>query len=300
MDLLEIYKRSSYKIFSPVIEKYLPFFESLKPDLIKGGIKLSLREYLSIAFATSVLIFFIEFPMLSLIFGFILGPIPGFNPLVAVILSLAISIAFSVGFFFFFYMFPSSQAARRKKNIDFSLPFAAIYLATTSGSRVPPVKMFKILSEFEEYGEISKEAKRITRDCDLFGMEVTDAMHRVAQRSPSEDFKEMLWGMITIIRTGGDLAEYLHERARAYMQDYRRRLDQYSNTLSTMIEIYITLIIVGGIFFIVMAAIMSVFGLVEAMRDILLLTQFGVIFLALPLISIGFIYMLKTISPKGA
>ena len=267
-DIIEWYKKISYKLFSSWVEKYIPYFESLKPDLKKANIKISLREYLSLAFMTSILVFILEFPFVFVITLFA----PGFSVLMGFIFSFSLSIVFT-------------------------LPFATLYLATISGSNAPPKTIFKILSEFEDYGEISKEAKEISKNIDLFGMNVTDALKKAASKSPSEDFKELLWGINTTISSGGDLSSYLHEKATVFMQDYRRRMTEYSQRMSTMLEIYITLIIVGSIFFIVMSSMISAFGIGQSFVELVVVSQFLVIFLGLPLISIGFIILLKKMSP---
>jgi hypothetical protein len=59
------------------------------------------------------------------------------------------------------------------------------------------------------------------------------------------------------------------------------------------VEIYLTLIIVGSIFFMVLSTIMSA---ISASGSIVIL-QFLIVFAFLPVISIGFVYMLKGASP---
>ncbi|MFB6215925.1 MAG: type II secretion system F family protein, partial [Candidatus Aenigmatarchaeota archaeon] len=158
--------------------------------------------------------------------------------------------------------------------------------------------MFEVLSDFTEYEEISKEAEKIRKDIELLGMTTLEALKRAARESPSKKFKELLWGISTTIRTGGDLSAYLQENAESYMRDYRRSLNEYSDMLSTMLEIYLTLVIVGSIFFIIITSIISAFGMSQAMGTLIALAQFSVVFLLLPGISVGFIYLVKSVSPE--
>ncbi|MFB6088411.1 MAG: type II secretion system F family protein, partial [Candidatus Aenigmatarchaeota archaeon] len=130
-------------------------------------------------------------------------------------------------------------------------------------------------------------------------MDVTESIRKVASKTPSEDFKDLLWGLNTTINAGGSIQNYLHEKAKGYMDDYKRRLDQYSDTLSTLLEVYLTLIIVGSMFFIAMSTMMSMFGIGQGMQGIILVAQALVIFIFLPVVSMGFIYLLKSISPRG-
>ncbi len=291
-NLIENYKKFSYRFLSPKIEEHMTYFESTVLDLKKAGMKISILEYMSTALMTSILVFIIEFPMVFIITLFI----PNFSVIMGFIFSFSISIVFSVGIFFFFYMYPSMSSSSRKKSIDFSLPFATLYMATVSGGNAPPKAMFKILSKFAEYGEITKEATEITRNVEIFGMSLNEAIRRAADKSPSEEFKELLWGIDTTLTSGGNLSEYLHGKARIFIQNYKRMMKEYAQKISMMLEIYVTLIVVGSIFFIVVSSMMSAFG--AGMMDMIVIAQFFVIFLGLPVISIVFIIVLKYMSPK--
>ncbi len=281
----------SVKFFGNSLDPYVPFFETIRPDLAKSGLNLSLKEYVYGMFFIVLLVFIAALPFFSIVSSVFLGPVLSF------LFSLTISFLLSLLVFFIFYSYPSFIVASKKKSIDAALPFATTYMATISSSGTPPHLIFKILSQFEEYGEISNEAKKIWRDIELFGVDLLDAMRRAASRTPSELFKELLWGMTTVISSGSDLSVYLREKANGFMEERRRKLQEYSKTLSLMIEIYLTLIIVGSIFFIIMASIMSSFSMGEP-DPFLPFIQFVVIYFVLPLVSVGFVYMFKVISPR--
>ncbi|UCG95250.1 MAG: type II secretion system F family protein [archaeon] len=291
-DLIDEYKKFSYGLLSQKVERYMTYFESLIIDMKKAGMRMSLLEYMSTAIMTSIVVFLVEFPLVFVISLFI----PNFSLIMAFIFSFSITIVFSVGIFFFFYMYPSISAAGRKKSIDFALPFTTLYMATVSGGNAPAKAMFKILSKFTEYGEVTKEAKEITRNVEIFGMGINEAIRKSADKSPSEEFKELMWGIDTTLTTGGDLSEYLHGKARAFIQNYKRMMREYAKRVSVLLEVYVTLIVVGSIFFVVVSSLMSAFG--TGMMDIIVIAQFFLIFLGLPVISIVFIIILKYMSPR--
>jgi len=89
---------------------------------------------------------------------------------------------------------------------------------------------------------------------------------------------------------------YLKEKARSYMNEYRRKLYEFSHQLTVYIEVYLTTIVLGAIFFTILTAIMS--GLGGGGSDTILL-QFFLIFVFLPLISTLFIFLIRSISPTG-
>lgn len=269
----------------------MDYFSSIEPDLQKSDISLSLAEYIYAVIFSSFLIFILEFPLLAFILSFFIR-----NMLVAFLLSFTITSFISLTAFFIFYSYPSVISARRRKNIDGALPFATTYMATVSGSRAPPITMFKVLSQFDEYGEVAKEARKIYRDVTVFGMNLVDAMRKIASRTPSAQLKELLWGMTNVLSTGSDMPTFLREKSKGFMQDYRRSLEGYSQRLSVLIEIYLTVLIVGSIFFVILSSIMSIFS--TEMGLLLSFLQFMIIFLIMPAVSVGFIILLKTISPS--
>ena len=165
-----------------------------------------------------------------------------------------------------------------------------------ASSRVEPVYLFKTIGGFKEYGEVAEEANMIVRDVEVFGMTISTAIKNQARRTSSKDFSELLWGMNTIIISGGDLTSYLKQKAESYMNDYRRRIRKYSQDLSLFVEIYLTLIITGSIFFVVLSSIISTVGGGLATIGI----QSFVVFILLPVLSVGFIFVIKAISPIEA
>ncbi len=280
-------------LFSGFVEPYLHHFENLKPALLKGNINLALREYMCMAIMTIVLVFSIEMPIVA----FILALMPVFTIPVAVMLSLIISMAVSGLIAFLFYINPSLKANLRAEKIDHGVPFAATYLTTIAGSGIQPSKMFKILSEFETYEEMTKEAEKISTRIELVGMNVTEALARSAKESPSERLSELLWGIITTIRSGSDLHEYLQEKSRKLMEGHKRDLEEYSNNLGTFLQIYLTLIIVGSVFTVIVTSIMSSFGLGAGTAGMIAILQFSVVFIFLPAITMGFIWLIRSTYP---
>ena len=283
-------KELSFKLFGHSLEKYVVYFDSIKTDLQRANIGLSLTEYVYIMFFTLLMVFVLEFPAIVVISTFVLQ-----RASVSYLLSLTATIFILLLVFFMFYTYPSYIANSRKKNIDAVLPFATTYMATVASSGAPPTTMFRVLGQFKEYGELSKESAKVAKDVDAFGMDLVSSIRKIATRTPSEQLKELLYGLDTIITTGGNLSDYLHEKSRLFLQEYRRSLERYSQTLSLLTEVYLTLIVVGSIFFIVMTALMSIFS--GGSNQILIFLQFVVIFIALPLVSVGLIALLRTINP---
>jgi flagellar protein FlaJ len=293
MDLWKTLKDMSFKFFGRSLEPFVGYFDSIKYDLLKANLGLSLTEYVYSMFFILLLLFVIEFPMIVVITAIVLR-----DAAMSFLFSFTLTTVLLLVVFFLFYTYPSMASGKRRKNIDATLPFGTTYLATIASSGAPPIAMFKIMSQFKEYGELSVETGKIYRDVEAFGMDLLGSIRKTAARTPSEELKELLWGLDTVLSSGGNVGNFLHEKSRGFIAEYRRRLEAYSRTLSLLIEVYLTVVLVGSIFFIIMTALMSILGGgVEGTS--LLFIQFLVIFIALPMASIGFIALLKTISPAA-
>ncbi len=288
--MLEEYADFCYNQIGSYILDYIEYFEELRPQLSRADIEISLPEYVSMTVFSSISVF---------IFGiFILGSSMTISSgLSGFVLSIALSIVLSIGTLIGFYLYPSVIMRDRASKIRDSLPFATMYMATLAGTGTSISQLFANLAETDEYGEISKEAEKINRDIETFGMDVGEALQRAAERTPSDDFKDLLWGINHTVTSGGSLRAFLHERSRTLMNDYERRVDSFAEQLSLIVEMYITLVIVGSIVFTSMSVVMSSFT--GYSPDLIVMIQMLAIFIGLPFISGMFILIVKGMAPGG-
>jgi flagellar protein FlaJ len=285
------YTKWSLRLFGKIVESQADFFADVRKDLKKAGMRLTVEEYISTALLTSILLFLIEFPLFSFIFS-ILALGTGFS----VFLSLTISFSISIIFFLFFLSYPKFIIKDKEKSIEKTLPFAGIYLSTISNSGLPAHKVFEIFSRFDEFGEVTREIKRIVNDMKAFGLNVYDSIEKQIKRTPSKDMRDLLWSISSTIRSGGDLGIFLSAKSETFLNNYRRKLREFSHSLTVFLEIYLTLLVLGAIFFTILTSIMS--GLGGTNISIVPL-QFFMIFFFIPLVSIAFIVLINSASPGG-
>ncbi|MBU0953735.1 MAG: type II secretion system F family protein [Nanoarchaeota archaeon] len=273
------------RLFGGIVKPNEEYFASLKTSLRKAGMLVSVSEYLSVVALSSLIAFIV-----SLLVGVFLIALTTLASIFSYTFSIIIAIGVTGGTFGFGYIYPSMQAKSIRGSIEKALPFAVFYMATTSSSGITPVQIFKMLSV--RGGHIGKESQKIYTDVKALGMNLTAAMQKAASRSPSSAWADLLWGMTSVITSGGDLEEYLNAKTRTFMAQYRRTLEEYANAVSFYTEIYITLIIVGSLFFIILIAIMA-----PLTGGSTLLIQTFLVFFFIPIISVGFIALLRAISP---
>ncbi len=280
-------EKISLKLFGGVVRPYGDYFDTLKERLRQADMKYSAEEYVSVALFFSLIVFIVVMLLCSFYITMTTAYV-----FYSYTLSIILSFGSTAVTFFMVYYYPGIKAKNIQHRINKDLPFSAIYMATVASSNIQPSEMFKILST--KKGEVGKECGKIYRDIHMLGMDISTALTKAANRTPSTRLGEILWGMLSVITKGGDLGAYLSDKAKELMSQHRRSLNDYSKQISFYTEIYITLIIVGTLFFIVLSSIMS--PLVGG--DILLVQTF-LVFFFIPLVSIGFIVLLKGISPTG-
>ncbi|MFH0711462.1 MAG: type II secretion system F family protein [Candidatus Aenigmatarchaeota archaeon] len=287
------YTRLSMKLFGQAGDVISPYFSDLRGELKKTRLRTTVQEYFSIAIFTSLLIFIFELPLLSFIFSLLLQDI-----FFSFISAFTVSIFLTILFFLAFINYPKVMVNERGKKIDSVLPFATLYLSTISSTKLSLNKVFSLFSKFSNFGEVTNQFKSLTNDMEMFGMDVNTSLERAVERTPSKNLKEILYGILSVNRSGGDLDIYLKEKAKTHIEEYRRKLYEFSHQLSLYIEVYLTSIVLGAIFFTVLTAIISSISATNVTSIVVL--QFLLIVVFLPLISAAFIILIKSIVPGEA
>lgn len=274
----------------------LNLFKDLDEEMKKANIKEDLLSYVKKSekyiFLTSISMGFSGFMLGNLLSLIILRTLVIFIPLVMSVFFLIIGFLIGV---VFFRSLPSIKAAERKRKIDSSIYFATIYMAALSSSGVNPLTLFELLAKYKEFSEIGKDAKEIYDLVTTMGISLPMALHYKASSSPSRNWKEVLEGIRSILIEGGSLDQFLYGKARQFAEEYKRSLIEYSNTIQVLLEIYITLVVVGVIFTIVLTTLMG--SIAGASQMIFSLQLFSVLIL-LPMATLLFILIIKAINPS--
>jgi len=248
-------KKPAIRLFGNIADRYSDYFKSLKISLITADTKILFRTYLSIIFFLTAFIFILTF-FITLVFSLYFK----LNILWTIAGLIIVPSFFSSLTFLLYYSYPASLTEKRKADIEANLPFALNHMAAVAESGVPPRIMFKVLSQFKDYGEISREARKIARYIDIFGLDEITAIKDVASKTPSPSFKDFLHGVLTTIQTGGSLKSYLREESDKVMFDYRIKRNKYIQQLSVYADFYTALLIAAPFIFIVILPILGILG----------------------------------------
>jgi len=281
-------------ILSKIALKYFSnYFEPLKDIINKSGINTLYEKYvegmllysLLISLGTSIYIFIMFMYIIKFRF----------------IVSIISSILFGMTVFFIsltaYHSYPFQLLESKKKNIESNLPFAINYMSAVAESGVPPYIMFKLITGAKEYGEISKEAEKVIRNTNVFGMDITRAIKEVADNSPSETFRKFMYGIISSIETGGDLNLYLKTSAQEALFNYRLKREKYLSALSTYADFYTAILIAAPLFFISILSVMSLIGGKVLGMEISSAMKLGV-YVFIPILNMMFLLFLQLTQPE--
>lgn len=262
----KVIRRVGYLRFGKFLESWIEkgSFDRLNRSLKRAGMDISIRAYLGSAIFSSILIGFFSFFLITLGSIFLLqttDPTADLQSqlIPSILIGVIIGVVCSVLIYLPFLYWPQMKATDRKILIEAGLPSTASYLSAMSSSGVPPNRLFYSLAgEASVAPEISKESKRITRDIEIFGYDILKALRTASNRSPTERFSKFLDGMSATITSGGDLTFFLSAEAKALMKLKEEETKEFIDQLGVLAEIFMILGVVAPLFFVVIAAILSV------------------------------------------
>ncbi len=191
-----------------------------------------------------------------------------------------------------FAIYPSTVISDRKNKINRVLPHAITFMYSLSKGGMSLVQILRALADNHEvYGEVSKEASRILWEVEGLGKDLRTALAEAVETTPSDNFKEFLHGLITIIDSGGDITRYFEERAEFYFERARQDQKSFLEFLGLMAETYITAFVAGPLFLIIIQTVMAVMG---QANDVAI---FSIIYFVIPIGSFMFAMLIKLLTP---
>ncbi|MDD3622687.1 MAG: type II secretion system F family protein, partial [Methanofollis sp.] len=270
------FERFSFNLLGQRAKVKRDEFVELRSDLVQARMKTPFEAYLATAYVSSILV--------GLVMAFLIGGItylfnipsmitykgalPSFfiglseyrlliGTTLAVILSLLI---FGGITYFLFLIYPKVAAGNRRRNIDATLPYAINYVTAMSTAGITPAEIFRLLGQSRIYGETAVEARYISREIDMFGKDLIEAMRIASTFTPSPRMKEFLQGAMATISSGANLTDYFRNKAVQYSNENQQQQKTFLETLGLIAESYVTAMVAGTPFLIILQSIMSIMG----------------------------------------
>ena len=290
--MLSLYKKLSLVLFGDLIEKYIDSFKPLEPHIRNANMKVLLKTWVGMLFFTTLLSLVVSFISIFVFLTFLIEV--EFYIYIFSVIFFPVFVASIV--FIILYLYPVQRENARKKSIENNLPFAITHMAAIASSGIPTEFIFELLTGFEEYGEITEDSKLIMRNIKTFGMSSVDALKDIAERTPSQNFRDILLGIVSTTESGGNMVEYLRQMADKALFDYRIKREKYLKTLSTYADIYTALLVAAPLMMLSLLATMSIIGgtvMGLTINELMLL----ITWVMLPVLNTGFIIFIHVTYP---
>ena len=277
------YTRFCRRTFSKIFQRF-NISEITKNKLLeKADIPMVYQEYYSMVLMNLIIGYFTSF--VSLLILYLIVPHP-----ITAMLMLIVSCIVPISIGLYYISLPTSKAKSRGKKIDRFLPYAANFINTMSVAGISPSEIFEALSKVELYGEIQKEAKKITTEINMMGVDTVTAMQNAIKISPSTKFKEFIQGILSTIQSGSELGPYFERCVERYMAtdlvDRKRNLE----SLAIMAEAFVVTVIAFPLFLTIIISIMGLTSSTGIAFDFLYI----IALLVLPMAYFGFYVLMSS------
>jgi len=265
-------------------------YGNLARDLQEADIRIYPEAYASTV-AFSVLVSTISGAAASFLLIFYLKLIPIFPYILLFILAPFIILGMGK-------VYPKSKASSRSQSFDAEVPYASAYTTVMATGGVSPYVSFQRLKDAPLMPNLSKMSKILDIDVRGLGLDPVSAIEISAASVPSKDFRELLLGYASTLRSGGDVTHYLIRRSEVLFKDRLTRVKVVSERAASFTEIYATFAILLAL------GLYSIFIVSLTLQDYLstpLFTESVFIFfgyILLPMISILYLLIMDLSQPK--
>lgn len=168
--------------------------------------------------------------------------------------------------------YPTLPASSRRREINMALPDVVGFMYSLSVGGMDTLDVFAAVAESEDtYGAAALEFREITNKMENFNMDYQTAVEDVADSTPSDALSKFLIDMLSVINSGGDIAEFFETQKERQMEQRKRNQKDMLDTLELFGEVYISLTILP-LLLIVVLILMAMLG--NAMISLLLLTVY--------------------------
>ncbi len=279
------YTEFCQKVFGRIFKKQKEEELEKKTLLLEqANIQLEYSEYYSFVLMNTILSIIISSIVMSTIYLIF----PNTNTL---LLAFLIPCITGITIASVFLNLPNYYIKKRAENIDRFLPYAINFISSMAVAGISPAEIFQSLSAINVYGEIQTEAKRITKQIKIMGIDNVTALKNAIEITPSKKFKGFLQGMIGTIQSGSDLYNYLSTISEKYLEDDIIERKKHLELLSVVAETFVIAVIAFPIFLVIILSVLGFFG---GSMNISILILYLFSFLILPIVYIGFYALIQS------
>jgi len=188
---------------------------------------------------------------------------------------------------------PKMSASNRVTGLKIEIPYASMYISVMTSGGLSPYQSLLRMRQMDLMPCMKREVTRIERIALSTGVDPLTAMEQAAKVVKLNDYKELLLGYASSVRTGGDTLHYLFNQTESMFKRMSTKVKSMGENMGVLMEAYTIVGILGvlGLFLIFVVGLSLPAASVGISPDQFFLFSFVV----LPLMSFVFIYFGDTV-----
>ena len=283
----------SYKLLNQHIQFLYPRLRTLEKSIKQAMMPIPYEVYVS-----SMVFFSLIAGICGVIIGIIASQIIHIQPAaIGYLLPPVSGLALMAMTFGILQVIPPVKVKNRSTKLLEEIPHFIGYMSTLATSGLSLEEIFKAIAKEETDEDIVKDARFITRNVEILGMDLMTAIKDLVNRTPPGPYSELLEGAIVTSESGGDLKEYFNATAKVQLEEKKMLMQKTTEALGSVAEIYTILLIVFPLLAVIMLSIMGIMSPTLAGFDLITLMNL-LTFAVVPLSGILMLVMMDTMVPK--
>jgi archaeal flagellar protein FlaJ len=267
------YRTACYRLLGERLDRGEPS-DALVERLQRAGVNITPGMHSAVVLFTTLLAAVVTFAITFLLFFVLLHSAIWAE---FVLILTGVAVAATVGGFSFLL---SSRIANRKDRLDRELPFTLSELSVLASTGSSPIRLVRRMAQRDHDKAMTSEFKRIVYKTDVQGKDLITALAETAKESPSTSVRESFWDLANMIHQGGNLDEYLRNKSDDVLKLRRLVQKEFIERLSTFLDMYVSLVLVGVLMIAVAAFLLNALGSTAVgltANELLLLLTFGLV-----------------------
>jgi flagellar protein FlaJ len=170
----------------------------------------------------------------------------GISPIVLVPVSFGLPLIIIIGS----TLLPGTVSSNRMSSLQIEIPYASMYVSVMVSGGLSPFESFLRMRHMSLLPSMKQEIDRLETIVMSTGADPVTAMEQAAKTMDLKDYKELLLGYASSVRTGGDTLHYLFNQTQNMFRNLAIQVKAKGETAAMLMEAYTIIGILGvlGIF----------------------------------------------------
>ena len=275
----------SYSNFKGLGSLILRIFPQIAVKLESAGIRIHPEAYASVVAAITLISAIICIPSAVITYlltqSIIYPIIAGIIPLFILLMGIA---------------YPYGEAASKASVLESEVPYAATYLAVMATGGIPPYVSLKRIARSGLMPNLARAARMAEIQVSATGLDPITAIENMAKGIPSKEYRDLLMGYASTLRSGGDVVHYLIRKTETIFETRTNKMRIVGERMGMLMEAYAATVMMLSL---VVYIIYIVSRAMPTQYMILPPGQFVIIaYLIMPMLASIFLYLADISQPK--